>query len=57
VIKHAVSNEKLTDFDKLLIKILNSDLLDQEKVTHYHEALQTSLNLQEFSQPIVGKEK
>ena len=53
VIKHTVSNKRLSELDKLMIKILNSDIPDQEKLTRYHEVLQTSLNLQEFNRPIV----
>jgi len=53
VIRHAVSKKRLSELDKLMIKILNSDLPDQEKLTRYQEVLQTSLNLQEFNRPIV----
>ena len=51
VIKHTVSSKRLSELDKLMVKILNSDLPDQEKLIRYHEVLQTSLNLQEFNQP------
>jgi len=52
VIKHTVSNKRLTELDKLMIKILNSNLPDHEKLARYHEVLQTSLNLQEFNHPM-----
>lgn len=52
-IKHTVSNKRLSELDKLMVEILNSDLHDQEKLTRYHRVLQTSLNLQEFNQPIL----
>jgi len=56
VIKHTVSNKRLSELDKLMIKILNSDLPDHEKLIRYHEVLQTSLNLQEFNQPFKEKQ-
>jgi len=37
VVKHAVSNKRLKELDKLMIKILNSDLPDHEKLMHYHD--------------------
>ena len=40
-----------------MVKILNSDLPDQEKLIRYHEVLQTSLILQEFNQPTVEKKE
>lgn len=55
VIKHTVSNKRLSELDKKMIMILNSDLPDHEKLKRFHEVLQTSLNLQQFNRPTQEK--
>ncbi len=52
VTKHTVSNKRLSELDKAMMKILHSDLPDSEKLIFYHELLKKSLNLQEFNQPM-----
>jgi len=49
VVKHTVSSKRLSELDKIMMNILNSNLPDHEKLIRYHEVLQKSLNLQEFN--------
>ncbi len=55
VTKHTVSNKRLSELDKAMMKILHSDLPDHEKLVLYHELLKKSLNLQEFNHPVEKK--
>ena len=55
VAKHTVSSKRLSELDKIMISILNSNLPDHEKLIRYHEVLQKSLNLQEFNTPTYEK--
>ena len=51
VVKHTVSNKRLSELDRTMMSILNSNLPDHEKLVRYHEVLQKSLNLQQFNTP------
>lgn len=49
--KHIPTKKHLSDFDREMEKILNSNLQDFEKVQLYYELLKRKTNLQEFNQP------
>lgn len=49
--KHVPSKKQLSEFDKEMQKILNSDLQDFEKVLLYYELLKRKMNLHNFNQP------
>ena len=49
--KHVPTKKQLSEFDKEMQKILNSDLQDFEKVQLYYELLKKKINLQDFNQP------
>lgn len=55
VVKHTVSNKRLSELDRTMMDILNSNLPDHEKLMRYHEVLQKSLNLQQFNTPMHEK--
>lgn len=49
--KHTPSQKQLSEFDKEMQKILNSDLQDFEKLQLYYDLLKRKMNLQDFNPP------
>lgn len=49
--KHTPSKKQLSEFDKEMQKILNSDLQDFEKLPLYYDLLKRKMNLQDFNPP------
>lgn len=53
--RHVPTKKQMTELDVAMSKILNSSLLDHEKVQRYYELLKRKLNLQEFNVPWTSK--
>lgn len=49
--KHVPTKTQISEFDKQMLKILNSSLKDYEKVQRYHELLQKKLNMESYNLP------
>lgn len=50
--KHTPSKKQLSEFDKEMQKVLNSDLQDFEKLQLYYDLLKRKMNLQDFNPPL-----
>ena len=53
--KHIPTEKEISDFDRAMLKILNSSLPDHEKVRQYYELLQRKMNLQDFNPSWINK--
>lgn len=53
--KHTPTEKEISDFDRAMLKILNSSLPDHEKVRQYYELLKRKINLQDFNPPWIPK--
>lgn len=51
--KHVPSDRQISDFDKEMLKVLNSTLNDYEKVRKYYELLQNKMKMEEHNTPWV----